>query len=78
MTSHASFVNVSYPIASVELTQLEKYKNYDIWMAAFTVKGVGLQNSSVVQQMTDEDSKFVFSTRELTTKYQLRNIYQEM
>ena len=53
----ASSFDVSHTVVKQQLTQLEKYKNYVIWMSAFTIKGQGEKNSSIIEQMTDEDSK---------------------
>ena len=61
-TKNVSFVDVLYPTVNVELTQLEKYKNYVLWMTAFTIKGRGEKNGSAVEQVTGEDGKFTFST----------------
>ena len=55
-TKNVSGINATYPATSVQLTQLEKYKEYVIWMSATTVKGAGW-NSTVAMQKTDQDSK---------------------
>ena len=57
-TTDVAFVSVSHTVTEVQLTQLEKYRNYAIWMTAFTIKGWGEKNSSKIEQMTDEDSKY--------------------
>ena len=54
---NVSSVSVPHTDLEVELIGLEKYREYVIWMAAYTVVGHGSMNSSVVKQMTDEDGK---------------------
>ena len=54
---NVSSVSVTHQLLTAQLTQLEKYKKYVIWLCAFTIKGNGVKNSSFAEQMTDEDSK---------------------
>eukprot|EP00794_Sanderia_malayensis_P016567 gene16567-18247_t len=53
--SNVSSAFTNYPATEIELTQLEKYKFYVIWMCAFTIKGSGIANSTTKEQRTDQD-----------------------
>eukprot|EP00795_Rhopilema_esculentum_P012766 gene12766-3498_t len=52
---NVSSISVTHQLLTAQLTQLEKYKKYVIWLCAFTIKGNGVKNSSFAEQMTDED-----------------------
>ena len=54
---NVSSVSVPHTDLEAELIGLEKYREYVIWTAAYTVVGHGSMNSSLVKQMTDEDGK---------------------
>lgn len=42
-----------------DIFHLEKYKEYKIWMTAYTIKGDGV-NGTAVNAWTDEDCELIF------------------